>query len=159
MIHRILSVIMFVTLLILLSCNGDKPDTEAIEYILPDSGISIEGAWARPGRANGVTAVYLHVLNGSAKTDTLISLSSPAAGLTELHETFERGEGMMGMREAEEPWFPGRSIVAMQPGGLHIMLMQLRTELLEGDQVEVNLNFAIAGEVTVTAPVREPGSR
>jgi periplasmic copper chaperone A len=159
MIQRKTTILLLAALPVLFSCNSENSETENIEFTLPDSGITIEDAWARPGRANGVTAVYLHVLNGSAETDTLISLSSPQAGLTELHETFERGEGMMGMREAEEPWFPGRSVTTMQPGGLHIMLMQLNTELLEGDEVEVNLTFAIAGEVKVTAPVREPASR
>lgn len=141
------------------SCNGDEPYTGVQEFTLPNEGIAIEGAWARPGRMNGVTAVYLYVLNGSAETDTLIALESPIAGLTELHETFERGEGMMGMREAEEPFFPGRSVTGMEPGGLHIMLMQLKEELRLGDEVNVTLTFAIAGEITVTAPVREPDSR
>ena len=159
MIYRIIASFLLAPTLLLISCNGDEVHTDVREFILPDDGIAIEGAWARPGRANGVTAVYLYALNGSAETDTLIALSSPTAGLTELHETFERGEGMMGMREAEEPYFPGRSVTGMEPGGLHIMLMQLREELREGDEVEVNLTFSNAGEIIVRAPVRAPDSR
>lgn len=144
------------SLLFLASCESAETETP---LILPESGIAIQDAWARPGRMNGVTAVYMHVLNGSAETDTLVAIDSPIAGLVELHETFDRGDGMMGMREAEEPFFPGESIVSMQPGGLHIMLMQLREALHEGDEVEVTLEFALGGEFTLTVPVQSPDSR
>ena len=141
----------------LLSCSSDEVDQNGqTVYELPENGISIEQAWARPGRLNGVTAIYLDLLNGSSAPDTLLHLSSPVAGLVELHETFDRGEGMMGMRQVEEPVFPEREVTEMKPGGLHIMLMQLNQALNEGDEVTVTLNFALAGEITVTAPVRSP---
>ncbi len=154
--HLYIPSFLFLAFLFVISCNSEQNQIGTTEYVLPDDGIVIEGAWARPGRENGVSAVYLNVLNGSSETDTLIALSSPIAGLTELHETFDRGDGMMGMREAEEPFFPGRSVTGMEPGGLHIMLMQLKNALLEGDEVVVNLRFANAGEISVTAPVRSP---
>lgn len=140
-----------------ISCTGgeDAADSEP-EIEIPDSGISITDAWARPGRENGVTAVYMNVANGFAETDTLISLSSPVSGLVELHETYEREEGMMGMREAEEPIFPGKSAVVMRPGGLHIMLMQLQEVLNEGDSLELTLEFSLYGSETLTVPVRSP---
>ncbi|TVQ67302.1 MAG: copper chaperone PCu(A)C [Balneolaceae bacterium] len=153
-----LSLLLF-TLSFILFAGCQNPPEESAELILPESGIAIEDAWARPGRANGVTAVYMHVLNGSAETDTLVAISSPVAGLVELHETFDRGDGMMGMRESEEPFFPGESVVSMRPGGLHIMLMQLREALQEGDEVEVTLEFSIAGEMTLSVPVQSPDSR
>lgn len=143
---------------ILGSCTPDEPEmTEQRNFELPENGITIENAWARPGRVNGVTAVYLDLLNGSTEADTLQQLSSPVAGLVELHETFDRGDGMMGMRQVEKPIFPGREATTMQPGGLHIMLMQLNQPLNEGDEVSVTLHFALAGEITITAPVRSPG--
>ena len=136
-------------------CNSAS-EQETPHFDLPDSGIEIADAWARPGRDNGVSAIYMHVLNGSAETDTLIAFSSPVAGLVELHETYDRGDGMMGMRESEEPYFPARSVVSMQPGGLHVMLMQLNRPLNEGDDLELTLTFSGAGELTITAPVRSP---
>ena len=146
-------------LFLVISCSSDPTEPPAAEIYLPDSGIEITDAWARPGRINGVSAIYMNVLNGSAETDTLISLSSTIAGLVELHETFELEDDMMGMREAEEPLFPGRSAIAMKPGGLHVMLMQLNEALNEGDEVELILNFAGAGEVSVTAPVQSQNER
>ena len=149
--------LLFISFLIV-SCAAEESDQDGnIVYELPESGIAIENAWARPGRINGVSAVYLDLLNGSTESDTLIELSAPVAGLVELHETFDRGEGMMGMRQIEEPVFPGREVTVMKPGGLHIMLMQLNQPLNEGDEVTLTLNFALAGEITITAPVRAPG--
>ncbi len=145
------------TFILFIGCTANETETSQAHFELPDDGVQIVDAWARPGRDNGVSAIYMHVLNGSAVTDTLIAFSSPVAGLVELHETFDRGDGMMGMRESEEPFFPARSVVSMQPGGLHVMLMQLNRALSEGDEVELILTFSEAGEITITAPVRSPG--
>ena len=156
--------IILLTLLISLSaCSQDQPDSEATntetEIVLPENSFELSDAWARPARENGVTAVYLNVLNGTDQPDTLLALSSTASGLVELHETYDRGDGMMGMREAEDPTFPARDVVQMVPGGKHIMLMQLNRELKEGDTVDLTLEFAEAGEITISAPVRAPQQR
>jgi len=153
--NKLIATAFLVIIAFVFGCSQDEEITER-EFVLPDDGIEIADAWARPGRENGVSAIYMHVLNGSAEIDTLLALSSPSAGLVELHETFDRGEGMMGMRESEEPYFPDKSVVTMRPGGMHIMLMQLNEALNRGDEVEVTLTFALAGDITVTAPVQSP---
>lgn len=145
------------SLISFLSCTKEEneqssEDTPTIS--LPEHGIAIENAWARPARANGVSAIYMNVLNGSARADTLLSLSSPVAGLVEVHESYEREEGMMGMRQAETVIFPARDVVILEPGGLHIMLIQLREELAEGDTVEVTLQLSDSGEMVISAPVQ-----
>lgn len=139
-----------------LSCAKDRneSDNQTVETIeLPSDGIEIRGAWARAGRVNGVSAIYMNVLNGSAETDSLLSLSSPVAGMVEVHESYEREEGLMGMRQATSVVFPGRDAVVLEPGGMHVMLMQLNKELSENDEVELTIQFANAGELTITAPV------
>ena len=156
-------IILFTLLISLSACSQDQPDSEATntetEIVLPENSFELSDAWARPARENGVTAVYLNVLNGTDQPDTLLALSSTASGLVELHETYDRGDGMMGMREAEDPTFPARDVVQMVPGGKHIMLMQLNRELKEGDTVDLTLEFAEAGEITISAPVRAPQQR
>jgi len=156
--------ITLLTLLCTLSaCSQKQSDMEEsntdTEIVLPENSFELSDAWARPARENGVTAVYLNVLNGTERADTLLALSSTASGLVELHETYDRGDGMMGMREAEDPTFPANDAVQMVPGGKHIMLMQLNRELKEGDTVDLTLEFAGAGEITITAPVRAPQQR
>lgn len=140
-----------------LSCTneGRELPSEEIETVeLPDEGIDIQDAWARPGRMDGVSAIYMIVLNGSVEADSLISIFSPVAGRVEIHETYEREEGMMGMRRAENVVFPARNRVSLKPGGMHVMLMQLNRELTEGDEVELTIEFANAGEMSIVAPVQ-----
>lgn len=153
----------FLTLLIIfllisfLSCGngGENQQSESIQtFELPDDGIQIENAWARPGSEMGVTAIYMTILNGSSDADSLVSIFSPVAGLVEIHESYKREEGMKGMRPAENLTVPARDALLLEPGGLHVMLMQLNIELAEGDEVEFIVKFANAGEMTVTAPVQ-----
>lgn len=132
--------------------NQPLETTEQIQ--LPSSGIEISGAWARPGREGGTSAIYMDILNGSSQTDTLISISSAVAGMTEVHESYEKEEGMMGMRSVETVIAPGQDILSLQPGGLHVMLMKLNRPLAEGDSVEFRVEFANAGKKNLTVPVQ-----
>lgn len=140
-----------------LSCGNEKENqqSESIQTVeLPSEGIEIENIWARPGSENGVSAVYLTILNGSSETDSIVSVSSPVARMVEIHESFEGDDGMMGMRPAENLNIPARDVLHLEPGGLHIMLMNLNNQLAEGDEVEISLEFSNAGQMTITAPVQ-----
>lgn len=140
-----------------LSCGNDNKNqpSESIQtFELPDDGIEIKNAWARPGSEMGVTAIYMTILNGSLEADSIVSVSSPVAGMVEIHESYEREEGMMGMRPAENLTVPPRDALHLEPGGLHIMLMQLNRELKTGEEVEFTLEFANADEMTQIAPVQ-----
>ncbi|MBK7329583.1 MAG: copper chaperone PCu(A)C [Dehalococcoidia bacterium] len=51
---------------------------------------------------------------------------------------------------------PANGELTLKPGGYHVMLMDLKGELKEGDTVELELEFAKAGKVKLTLPVK-PG--
>ncbi|MFN7151064.1 MAG: copper chaperone PCu(A)C [Microthrixaceae bacterium] len=68
----------------------------------------------------------------------------------------EMGGGMMSMRQVQRIDVPADGTVALEPGGYHVMLLDVQKELVPGDTIEVTLTFERAGEVTVTADVREP---
>jgi copper(I)-binding protein len=68
----------------------------------------------------------------------------------------EMGGGMMTMQPVESIEVPADGSVALEPGGYHVMLLDVKKELVPGDTIEVTLTFERAGEVTVTADVREP---
>lgn len=144
-------------LILFFSCTSEQKHQTAEftqQIQLPSDGLEITSVWARPGREGGTSAIYMSILNGSAKTDTLISLSSPAAGMVEVHETYEQEEGMMGMRPAETVVVPAKDSLTLKPGGLHVMMMRLNRELKEGDNVEFTVEFSNAGEISLTAPVQ-----
>lgn len=69
--------------------------------------------------------------------------------------TMAGGSEMMKMRPVEKIEIPAESTVKLEPGGLHVMLFDLKKDLAAGDTVEVTLTFSGAGETTVTAEVEE----
>ena len=66
------------------------------------------------------------------------------------------GGGMMKMQPVDSVPVPAGETVELKPGGFHVMLLDVQKELVPGDTIEVTLRFELAGEVTVTAEVREP---
>ena len=65
-------------------------------------------------------------------------------------------DGTMRMQELEAGLpLPGGETVTLQPGGYHVMLLDLAEPLAVGEEIEVTLQFAGAGEMTITAPVAE----
>ncbi len=62
---------------------------------------------------------------------------------------------MMSMQEVESIEIPAGSTVSLEPGGFHIMLLDLGEDLVVGDSVEVTLTFESGAEQKVTAEVRE----
>ncbi len=66
------------------------------------------------------------------------------------------GGGMMTMHQVEKIPVKGGASVQLKPGGLHVMLFGLKKDLTVGETVPVTLTFEKAGEVKVTAEVREP---
>lgn len=149
---RIYNYLAIITVLcFLISCGEKNSETEAL---IPEPGIHISEVWARPGAEQGNSAAYLLITNGYPQTDSVHSIDSDITGIVEIHESYERGEGMMGMRQIEELQLPAQSTVRLEPGGKHIMLMNLNKTLQEGDQFEITLNLASGEQVKVTVPVR-----
>jgi periplasmic copper chaperone A len=140
-------------LLQLISCSKKEPQSGSADLI-PQEEIHISDAWARPGSVDGNSAVYFLISNGYTEPDTIASVKSEIAEISEVHETYERGEGMMGMRYIEELALPPQSTVRFRPGSFHIMLMQLKETISEGDTVKVTINLKNHGSVDLKAPVQ-----
>jgi periplasmic copper chaperone A len=119
--------------------------------------IQIKNPWVRPGIAGKNTAMYFDVETKEAVSLTNVALevvSSGVAELTELHSHINEN-GIMKMREVKAiKCHPG--ITSLKPGGDHVMLMQLRQDLKEGDTVTVTLDFSNGYQTNVTAPVKKP---
>ena len=65
------------------------------------------------------------------------------------------GAGMMEMRPVDRIEIPAGATVALEPGGYHIMLLELVAPLEAGTTIEVTLTFEESGEQVVTADVRD----
>jgi copper(I)-binding protein len=93
----------------------------------------------------------------SAKDSRLVQVSSPVAGTVEIHQ-MEMADQMMRMRPVDGLDLPAGKSVNLASGGYHIMLMNLKQQLKDGDTVPVTL--LIEGKdkkrdsVTVKMPVK-----
>jgi copper(I)-binding protein len=102
------------------------------------------------------SAAYVTIANHGDAADRLIAAKTVLARSVEIH-SMEMDNGVMRMRAVDGglPIAAGGS-VHLAPGGLHIMLMGLTTQLAAGSQHEITLVFEKAGEITVTATVKRP---
>ena len=62
---------------------------------------------------------------------------------------------MIGMREVDSIELPAGQEVKLEPGGYHIMLLDLKQPIEMGDTIEVTLDFQKAGEINVEAGAEE----
>jgi len=109
---------------------------------------------ATPGKVGGV---FLQIKNTGSSADRLIRAESPAAGSVELHTHVKDGD-VMRMRQIPAIDVAANGETMLQPGGLHIMLIDLKQPLKEGGQVPLTLVFEKAGPVTVQVPVVKAGA-
>ena len=116
---------------------------------------TITQAWARPAPAGGDTAAYLTITGAASRADALLSASSPAAGMVEVHEVLTDASGMTGMHPIDRLDIPAGTTVTLEPGGHHLMVMGLKQELSVGATIELDLVFERAGKVVVQAEIRQ----
>jgi copper(I)-binding protein len=121
-------------------------------------GMKLERAWARatpPG--SPVAAAYLVIDNRGARSDRLLSASSPRADKVEVHATVHDGD-VARMRKVEPLHVGAGERVVLEPGGMHLMLMGLRKPLAEGERIPLVLEFEVAGEQRTEIRVFAAGS-
>ena len=119
-------------------------------------------AWVRstvPGQKG--TGAFMQITSKTALR--LVGVSSPVAGVSEVHEMKMEGD-VMKMRQISELALPAGVAVALKPGGYHVMLMDLKQPVAPGSTVPLTLRFKDAKgiesqlELTLTASVSAPGA-
>lgn len=118
--------------------------------------IAVTEYWARPGIQDGNSAVYFIIENNTAEDEVLLSAASDAANYVELHRSSMNEDGTMMMQQQESIPIPANSSVALEPGGLHVMLIELAQDLTPGDQLALRLSFQNSGTRELEVTVREP---
>ncbi len=121
-------------------------------------GISVSEAWSRatPGGArNG--AAFLQI-SAKGTGDRLVDANSEVAERVELHNHIHE-DGVMKMRRVDGIEIPADGSVTLEPGGYHLMLMNIKRPLKAGETLDLTLVFEKAGEVEVTAKVEPIGAK
>ncbi|MBI1186006.1 MAG: copper chaperone PCu(A)C [Alphaproteobacteria bacterium] len=139
---------------VLASCGQTSTQTAADAPAAAAAAVTIEDGWAAvtPNGAS-VAAGYGVIRNNATAPDRLIGASSPMAGRVEIHEMVMDG-AVMQMREWASFTAPARGAVTLEPGGAHIMFMDIAGPFREGDSVPLTLVFENAGAVEASLPVR-----
>ena len=123
-----------------------------------EEAVTVTDPWGRTSpmaAENG--AFYMMLTNNSDTDDTLLAASTDACGMVELHEMYDKGEGVMGMRPVEGGSIPvlAGGNAELKPGGLHVMCMMKQVDFAAGTEIPLTLTFENAGEMEVTAVIRD----
>lgn len=123
----------------------------------PEASLQIVKPWARataPGASVG--AVYLEIVN-PGKQDTLVRVEATVARRVQIH-SMTMSSGVMQMRELSSVDVPAGGRVRFEPGGLHVMLIDLLHPLKKGDRIPMVMVFRNAGKVPAEAIVQDLGA-
>jgi len=120
----------------------------------------ITQAWSRatPGGAK-VGGGYFTIENKGVTPDRLIGGSADVAARVQVHQ-MTMDDGVMKMRPVEGGLTidPGKT-VKLAPSGYHLMIMDLKSPLKQGEKLPITLEFEKAGKVTVTLDVESIGAQ
>jgi hypothetical protein len=138
-----------------LGASACSSNTESVDTTLPaETTFTVDGAWARTSPMEStVGAAYMNIT--ASADDALVgaSVDMSVAMMTQVHETTTAADGSMGMQEiASIPMVAGTPLV-LEPGGYHIMIMELVAPLKVGTSFTVTLTFESGATTTVEVPV------
>lgn len=116
--------------------------------------VIVEGAWSRASIGTSRPgAAYMTIRNTGDEAVTLTEIRTDNAMMPEIHRTSTNDQGVSSMAPAGDIEIGPGETVALEPGGLHAMLMRLQRPMAEGDRFLLTLVFSDGGEVAVDVPV------
>jgi periplasmic copper chaperone A len=119
--------------------------------------VEVTGAWAR-ATVQGQKASGAFMQLTSAQGARLVAVSSPVAGVAEVHEMKMEGDVMRMRAVSGGLELPAGKPVALSPGGFHVMLMDLKVALQKDTTIPMTLVFKDAKGVETKKELRVPVS-
>lgn len=117
--------------------------------------VLVHDAWLKASEGH-MTAGFGIISNPTSEDITVVSADSSVSGHTELHETVEAADGTMSMQEVQGGFvIPAGGELVLQPGGNHLMLMQLSEPILAGSTVTFTLTLGDGTQVQFDAPAKD----
>jgi copper(I)-binding protein len=115
----------------------------------------VKGAWAR-ATVQGQKASGAFMQITARENATLVSVSSPVAGVAEVHEMKMEGD-VMKMRALDKGLaLPAGKAVELKPGGYHVMLMDLKLALQKDTTIPLTLVFKDAKGLESRSEIKVP---
>jgi copper(I)-binding protein len=119
-----------------LNLSFSSPQMSAAESMM-----NVSNAWVQEAPLSAeVLAGYMNLKNQSPQAQTLLGARSDDFKSVMLHQTVNKG-GMAHMNHTPQIEIKPGATLQLTPGGYHLMLMNPKKVLRQGDQVEVLLEF------------------
>ncbi|MGA8787737.1 MAG: copper chaperone PCu(A)C [Paenarthrobacter sp.] len=139
--------------LALVGCaQGSNPASSASASATQNAAaLTVSDPWVKAADT-GMSAAFGTIRNTTDKDVTVVSATTKASPMVELHETVMGANGTMQM-QAKQGGFvvPAKGELTLEPGGNHIMLMGLAKPVLAGDDISFELKTSDGGTVAFTA--------
>lgn len=126
-----------------------------------ETALTFTDAWTKAAKTGDMTAAF-GTLSNHGDTDLTVTSAAvdlsgtAAAAAIELHETVMDTSGNMTMRPIDGGFIvPAHGSLALEPGGNHIMLMGLASDLVAGDEVSLTLTLSDGSTLVVQAPAKD----
>ncbi len=104
--------------------------------------------------SGAVTASYMIITNNGEDDDALVSAETQAATTVEIHQTMMENE-VMRMMPAEDTSIPAGGALTMEPGGIHLMLINLQQDLKVDETITLTLTFESGTEAEIEAVIQD----
>lgn len=118
--------------------------------------IVVKDAFARPAmKLFDAGAVFMRLENAGLVDDRLVAVQTSCSPLPRIHDA-SRSHRQLEQMPFEPLTVPAASSVELRPGGLHMMLLQFRGELVEGLEVPLALHFERAGRIELQLTLHPP---
>ena len=130
--------------------------TDSMDHM--DDGLIVRDAWTRASMMIELAnAAYMTIHNSTDADDALVAASSSAARVVEIHQTSTDEDGAMSMAPVADVPIPAHGDAVFEPGGYHLMLIDLVEMVEMGNAIQVTLEFAHADSQTIDFPVLATG--
>ncbi len=118
--------------------------------------VSVQDPYVRLAPPNApATGGFMVIRNNGDKDVKLMKADNPASRVTELHNHIN-DNGVMRMRPVAAIEIKSKGEAVLKPGGLHVMLIDLKAPMKEGDVVPITLTFDDGSSKQVDAKVQRP---
>ena len=116
--------------------------------------MEVHQAWVRPTAQGETAAVYFTIHNHSASDDELIGATVTVADAVEIHESKMENDVMQMSMLTSVPIAADEEII-FTPGGLHIMLVNIKEEFILGEHIGLILHFKNHEDIVVEVHVED----
>ena len=118
--------------------------------------VTVQDPYVRLAPPNApATGAFMVIRNGGDKDVKVVKATNPASKVTELHTHLNEG-GVMKMRPVPAIDIKAKGEAGLKPGGRHVMLIDLKAPMKEGDIVPITLSFDDGSSKQVDAKVVRP---